>query len=65
MIKVEYLIDKCGAERFGTCAGCSKSSKDDPKMVAVTFKTKYLGNVVCLCYECHKELYQKIQEDMK
>lgn len=65
MIKVEYLIDKYGTERFGTCAGCSKSSKDDPKMVAVTFMTKYSGNVVCLCYECHKELYQKIQEDMK
>ena len=42
MIKVEYLIDKCGADRYGTCAGCSKGSKDDPKMVSITFKTKYI-----------------------
>lgn len=60
MIKVEYLIDKCGADRYGTCAGCSKSSKDDPKMVSITFKTKYSGSVICLCDECRKELYQKI-----
>ena len=61
MIKVEYLIDKCGADRYGTCAGCSKGSKDDPKMVSITFKTKiYSGSVICLCDECRKELYHKI-----
>ena len=60
MIKVEYLIDKYGAEGFGTCAGCSKSSKDDQKMVAITFLTKYSYHVVCLCNECREELYQKI-----
>ena len=64
MVKIEYLADYSGASRFGTCAGCSKGSKEDPEMVRVTFWTgsrqAWQGTSLCLCKECRRELYEKI-----
>ena len=61
MIKIEYMVDRKGAEAYGSCICCGKSASDDPKAIAVTFKNNYgQGVVVTLCDECRRELYEKI-----
>jgi hypothetical protein len=61
MVIVEYLADRNGAESYGSCAGCCKSAKDDPKMVAVSISNQYKqGVTITLCDKCRRELYEKI-----
>ena len=64
MIRLNYLADLKGADKFGSCIACGKSAKEDKKMVRVIFTRNNYGNqnglVLCLCDECRKELYYKI-----
>lgn len=64
MIEIKYLQDLKGADRFGTCGGCGKSSKDDPGMVRVRFnyssENKGQGTIICLCNQCRVDLYKKL-----
>ena len=55
MVIVEYLADRNGAESYGSCAGCCKSAKDDPKMVAVSISNQYKqGVTITLCDKCRR-----------
>ena len=60
MIKITYLSDCIGAEKFGTCSSCLKGSKEDERMVRIKFYAqngKHLaGTSVCLCNECRRLL---------
>lgn len=64
MIKTEYLIDCNGADRFGTCASCSKDSQEDGKMIRVRIGNNaagyYQGTAFCLCNECRELMYKTI-----
>lgn len=64
MIEIKYLQDLQGADRYGTCGGCGKSSKDDSGMVRIRFNysngNKNQGTIICLCNRCRVDLYQKI-----
>ena len=64
MIKIEYLTDCQGADKFGSCASCSKDSKEDKKMVRVrighTTAGYYQGIAFCLCDDCRKLMYKTI-----
>lgn len=56
MIKIKYLSNSSGAERFGTCTSCLKDSGEDEYMVRIKFSAmngKHIsGTSVCLCNEC-------------
>lgn len=58
MIAIEYLTDCEGANKFGTCASCSKDSSEDKKMVRVRIghgaAGYYQGTSICLCNECRR-----------
>lgn len=63
MIKIMYLADCEGAEKYGTCASCEKDSGDDSLMIRAQFFTKSNVNKrtsICLCDECRKLLYKTI-----
>ena len=61
MIKIKYLVDCKGLERFGNCISCGKSSKEDLKMVRVRFSpNENKATSICLCDECRRLLYEKI-----
>ena len=64
MIKTEYLIDCEGADKYGTCASCSKDSHEDRKMIRVRIGSKaagyYQGTAFCLCNECRELMYKTI-----
>ena len=62
MIKVEYLADLPGAQKFGTCVSCGKDSKDDPQMVRVTYtyNNDHCRTSNCLCNACRRLLFKTI-----
>lgn len=64
MIKIEYLIGCNGADKFGTCASCSKDSHEDRKMIRVRIGSKaagyYQGTAFCLCNECRELMCKTI-----
>ena len=61
MIKIEYLIDCEGADKYGTCASCSKDSYEDRKMIRVRIgNTYYQRTAFCLCNECRELMYKTI-----
>ena len=62
MIKVEYLKELKGAQKFGTCNSCEKWSDKDPAMVRVRFTVDGQDNAstIFLCDECRKLLYKTI-----
>lgn len=61
MIKVEYLKELKGAQKFGTCNSCGKWSEKDPAMVRVRFTVDgRFFSTIFLCDECRKLLYKTI-----
>lgn len=64
MIEVKYLQDCEGADKYGSCSGCGKFSKEDTAMIKVEFWRDVGGNSrgtqICLCKQCRAELYSKI-----
>lgn len=65
MIKLEYLRDCTGANRFGTCMGCGCFSGDDSDMVRMkifhAISDHFQGVSICLCNRCRVELYHAIK----
>ena len=62
MIDIRYLRDCNGADRFGTCMGCGKGSREDQGLVRMTFSFIGGGTSVCVCNDCRKDLMRKIGE---
>ena len=62
MIKIQYVQDMKGANKFRTCNACGKSSNEDRRMVAVEFlyEDNIKGTSIVLCSKCRWELYRKI-----
>jgi hypothetical protein len=62
MIKVKYLADCEGANKYGTCVSCGRDSKDDPHMIRVTYTyhNDRCRTSTCLCTECRKLLFKTI-----
>ena len=60
MIAIECLTDCEGADKFGTCASCSKDSSEDKKMVRIRIGSVvtgyYRGTSLCLCDECKRTM---------
>lgn len=65
MITMDYLADKKGADRFGTCANCAKSSDADLLMARIYFKPEYssASRSVCLCQKCRAELLDLLSQE--
>ena len=65
MIKMQYLVDCNGADRFGTCMGCGKGDKEDPWMVRiiVSFDNHGArqGTTFCLCNKCRNEMRKEME----
>lgn len=65
MIKMQYLVDCNGADKFGTCMGCGKGSKEDQWMVRiiVSFDNHGArqGTTFCLCNECRSEMRGELE----
>lgn len=62
MIKIQYLVDCNGADRFGTCMGCGKGNREDQGLVRITFSFIGGGTSVCVCSDRRKDLMKKIKE---
>ena len=61
MITIKKSSELSGANRFGTCISCGAFSEDgDIFKITLFGASKYQGSVVCLCYQCMKELGQLI-----
>jgi hypothetical protein len=58
MIEIRYLQAESGANRFGTCNCCGKSSGEDPLMISVKFSYYGHGTLICLCDDCKKKLME-------
>lgn len=66
MIEVKTLSDLDGADKYGTCMSCGKSSEFDKGMVRITALQKlplgtYQGTAVCLCERCKKVLKEMLR----
>lgn len=61
MIKMVYLVDCNGADKFGTCMGCGRSNKEDPWMIRITLSFTNHGTSFCLCDECRTEMKRMME----
>lgn len=60
MIEIRYLQAESGANKFGTCNCCGKSSGEDPLMISVKFNYCGHGMTICLCDDCKKKLMEAL-----
>ena len=60
MIEIRYLQAESGANKFGTCNCCGKSSGEDPLMISVKFSYYGHGTLICLCNDCKKKLIEAL-----
>lgn len=60
MIEIRYLQAESGANKFGTCNCCGKSSSEDPLMISVKFSYYGHGTTICLCDDCKKKLMEAL-----
>ena len=60
MIEIRYLQAESGANKFGTCNCCGKSSSEDPLMISVKFSYYGHGTLICLCDDCKKKLIEAL-----
>lgn len=60
MIEIRYLQAESGANRFGTCNCCGKSSGEDPLMISIKFSYYGHGTLICLCDDCKKKLTEAL-----
>ena len=60
MIEIRYLQAESGANKFGTCNCCGKSSSEDPLMISVKFNYCGHGMTICLCDDCKKKLMEAL-----
>ena len=52
-IQIRKLAKLKGAERFGNCNSCGKTSSEDSTLMRITFSTlKTSGTSICLCKDC-------------
>ena len=58
MIEIRYLQAESGANKFGTCNCCGKSSSEDPLMISIKFSYYGHGTLICLCDDCRKKLIE-------
>ena len=63
MIEIRYLRAESGANKFGTCNCCGKSSGEDPLMISVKFSYYGHGTLICLCDDCKKKLMEVLPSD--
>lgn len=62
MINITSLKDCTGAERYGTCSGCGKNSKESKDMVRIIFTHGSTMSHIALCKECHDELAELMRD---
>ena len=60
MIEIRYLQAESGANKFGTCNCCGKSSSEDPLMISIKFSYYGHGTLICLCDDCKKKLIEAL-----
>ena len=60
MIEIRYLQAESGANKFGTCNCCGKSSSEDPLMISIKFSYYGHGTAICLCDDCKKKLMEAL-----
>ena len=55
--QIRKLAKLKGAERFGNCNSCGKTSSEDSTLMRITFSTlKTSGTSICLCGDCANTL---------
>lgn len=66
MIIVRKLIKLKGAEKFGTCNSCGKTSSEDSTLIRITCSTyRNSGTSICLCEGCANVLIGALDEMLK
>ena len=60
MIEIRYLQAESGANKFGTCNCCGKSSGEDSLMISIKFSYYGHGTLICLCDDCKKKLIEAL-----
>ena len=61
MIEIRYLQAESGANKFGTCNCCGKSSGEDSLMISIKLSYYGHGTIICLCDDCKKKLMEALK----
>ena len=63
MIIAKKLINLKGAERFGACNGCGKTSSEDSTLIRISCSVDGNGSTsICLCKGCANALMGVLSE---
>ena len=66
MIITEKLIELKGADKFGDCNSCGKTSSEDRTLMRIIFSVDGNGSTsFCLCERCANTLVEELSDRLE